>query len=65
VSGQWSKERFHIGNLIRHPMLTKNVTLDDPGLSCFGNIIDTRWQNGVTVVYEAVFREKADETLRQ
>jgi hypothetical protein len=63
MSSQRSQERLYLSNLVRHPVLAEDVSLDNSGPRCFGDIIDSRWQESISVIYEPVFRKKADEAL--
>jgi hypothetical protein len=41
----------------------EDIAGDDAGLSCFGDVGDAGWEEGVAVVDVAVFGEEADKTL--
>ena len=51
------------GNLVRHAVLSEDVSGDDPRLLGFGDVADARRENGVAVVGLAIFGEEADEAL--
>lgn len=43
--------------------VAEDIAFDNFGVRSFGNIADSRWQDGVAVVGTAVSREESDETL--
>jgi len=49
--------------LIGDGWVAEDIAFDNFGVRSFGNIADSRWQDGVAVVGTAVSREESDETL--
>jgi hypothetical protein len=44
---------------------SEDVSFDDFGLGCFGNIVNTGWEDGIAIVGSAVLCEESDKTLEQ
>ena len=43
---------------------SEDIALDYAGLSSLCDVIDARWQNGVSVIGQAIFGKEADQALR-
>lgn len=63
LEGQGRQQQPHVGDLVRHLVLAKDVARQDARLLGLGNVRHAARQNGIAVVYLAVPGEEADEAL--
>jgi hypothetical protein len=54
LQSQWRKQQSHVGNLIRHIMLSKDIAFHDLCLLSFCNIRDTMGQYCIAIVSSAI-----------
>lgn len=57
------QQQAHVGYLVCHLMLPKDVAGDDPSPLRLGNIRHAPRQDGISVVYLAISGEETDESL--
>jgi hypothetical protein len=63
LSGQRGEQQAHVGDLVRHLVLAKDVARDDAGLARLGDVGLAGGQQRVAVVDAAVPGQEADEAL--
>jgi hypothetical protein len=63
ISGQGCKKGLDVCDPVSYPVLAENVALDHARLGRFGNVGDTRGEDGIAIVDMTVLGQEADEAL--
>ena len=60
---QGREKRADINNLISDIVLAEEVAGDDLGLLCLANVRNATGEDGITIVYTAILRQEANQSL--
>ena len=63
LGSKWCQETSNVGGLVRHLVITKDVSLNDVRIASLGDICHSFREDGISVKSAAVLGEEANETL--